>query len=102
MENENERYEIIDQAEELKERVERYQSIAQNIDNKTINSSDNYVPLDNLDYGEELIRIRDIPTQLTDLIQLIETENKDFTLDEARSIIDEANATIDDCKSISE
>jgi hypothetical protein len=95
---ENEQNELIDRAEELLEEVNNYRDQAGTIDEKVRNQSDNYVPLDNLPYGEEMIKTRELPNDLEVVISML--NNDDITKEELESAtesIEEVEQTLSGC-----
>ncbi len=95
----------IEEAQVLKDKIRNYQTVAGLIDDAVKDKSENYVPLDNLPYGEERIRLRDVPETLDHAIELLQstmerkltTEEVANNFAEATEIIEDANSIMRDC-----
>jgi len=95
---ENKKTELIDSAETLLEQVIDYRDQASAIDAKVKNQSDNYVPLDNLPYGEELIRTKEFPEKLEGVIVALDNENvSKEDIENAQELIEELVEALSDC-----
>lgn len=98
--------ELIEKAEDIADEVEEYLDVATAIDdNKKASDPRNYVPLDDLPYGEERCRLDRAPEGMRSLaeeLRALDVERMplgelDKTLEEAREAIDGVKATLDDC-----
>jgi len=95
---ENEKQELIDNARNLLEQVNNYRHQAAAIDEKVENRSENYVPLDNLPYGEELIRTKDFPEQLEEVINTLDNcSTSKEALKDAQELIEYVEETLSEC-----
>lgn len=92
-------------ASQLQEGVEHYRVEAQWIDDRyKAKNEDRRISLDDLPYGEELIRIRPLPQKLNRAILLLNqiAENKLLPKDaseafeEANELVDDVQSTLDD------
>lgn len=92
-------------ASQLQEEVEHYRTEAQWIDDRCkAQNEDRRISLDDLPYGEELIRIRPLPQMLKraeSLLNQIAEKNlspKDASeaFEEASELVDDVQATLDD------
>lgn len=104
-------YELIEKAEEVADEAEHYLEVATAVDNaKKARDPRNYVPLDDLPYGEERIRLDGAPERMRSLADHLRTLTLDIEriplgelakiLEEAREDIDEVKSTIDDCTAL--
>lgn len=107
--NNEEIQETLERAESLLAEVKHYRSEAQEIDDRfTRKNEDRRLSLDDMPYGEELIRTRELPTSIEMAIALltkIETGKVSSTdaiqaFQKAEEIIQDARDTIDDCTSL--
>lgn len=96
-------------ASELLDEVEKYRSEAQWHDDRFTDANEHRtLHLDDLPYGEELIRTRPLPGNLTNAIGLIEkiSEGKlppkdaETAFKEAMNLIEGARSELDDCKDL--
>lgn len=102
--------EALERAENLLEEVIHYRKVATDIKERfeRANEDKKHLSLDDLPYGEELIRTRDLPSSIEkaiDLLTKIETgkiplANSLQAFWEAGGIIEEARNTLDDCTSL--
>lgn len=100
---------MLTQAEELGERVADYRDRATAIDDEfERNNEDRNYGLDDLPFGEELIRTRELPFEIHTAQQLLE-RIQSGELDDAAAardfqraalIVEEVETTLTDCKSI--
>lgn len=96
---------LLEQGQELLEKLAHYRREASRIDDQVINSTDHYVPLDDLPYGEELIRTEDLPNQVQEAINKLEVISEGHLAPEAvaedfkdaEEAIQIAQDTLDDC-----
>ena len=99
--------ELIGRGLEVKQQIEEYREEAISIDEdyKARHPDLDYIPLDDLPYGEEIIRTEDLPVQVAEAIERLESVNleKDSVttvvevIEETRRAIDDAQSTVDDC-----
>jgi len=98
--------ELIDAAEGVAEEAENYLEVATAIDNAKKGADPrDYVPLDDLPYGEERARLGGAPDALRDLISdlkilpiaSLSISEIDQRIEEAQEQIDDVKSTIDDC-----
>lgn len=96
--------ELTEQAESLRDTVETTLNHAHDINERVVNRSERYVPLDEQPYGEELIRtdsmVESIDKQLTELEQVRDEEDLSRAVEivqGAEEIIHEYRETFDDC-----
>lgn len=93
----------LDEAISLLDKTREYRMVAGSIDQEVIGRSERYVPLDNLPYGEEMLRTESFESQLLSSIANIEgafklpAEEQAVIFDEVREVIDEIASTLDDC-----
>jgi phospholipid N-methyltransferase len=100
--------ELLDQGKELLEKLVHYRGEASKIDNQVIDSTNSHVPLDNLPYGEELIRTEQLPTQVQEAIDKLATiseghlspEDAVEEFENSEEAIQSAQDTLDDCREI--
>jgi hypothetical protein len=101
--------ELVSRAEEVAEEAENYLAVATEIDNrKKARDPRDYVPLDDLPFGEECIRLDGVPDALRALADNLQTVNletisvSNFSqlLDDAEEHINDAKSTIDDCSEL--
>lgn len=101
--------EALERAENLLEAVNNYRKVAQGIDEQFERANeDRRLSLDDMPYGEELIRTRDLPIAIEkaiDLLTHIETgevssTNLLQTLQKVEEIIEDARNTLDDCTAL--
>jgi len=94
---------ILERAYSLQERINNYLLEANKINDKAINDSERDLNLDDLPYGEEVIRLKDCPKELESIISIIEddiqNENEYY---EIENRIQEVEDTLNDCTSIIE
>ena len=97
-------------AESLQEEINDYREQAQIIDNRfEAENEHRNLSLDDMPYGEELIRTRELPAELEHAIGLLSKidegkllpEESALAFKEAESIIENAQSTIDDCTELS-
>ena len=96
--------ELTEQAESLKNKAEPTVNHAHYINERVINRSEHYVPLDDQPYGEELIRtdgiVESIDEQLKELEQVRDEEDLSKVvkiIQNAEEVINEHEETFDDC-----
>jgi hypothetical protein len=99
--------ELISRGQEVKEKVEDYLDEAISIDEdyKHRNEHRNYIPLDDLPYGEEILRTQHLPEGIDEVINSLEEIDFDKqsvtavteAIEEARRVIEDADSTVDDC-----
>lgn len=99
--------ELIGQGLEVKQEIEDYRDEAISIDEdyKVRHQDRNYIPLDDLPYGEEILRTENLPTEVEEAIDRLENvslERDSVTtvvevIEETRRIIEGAKSTVDDC-----
>jgi hypothetical protein len=96
---------LSNQVSDLKEEVEEYRSEAEWIDSRyEAQNEGRRISLDDLPYGEELIRIRPLPEMLNRSESLLKKiskndlgpNEKSDAFDEANQLLEEARATFDD------
>lgn len=102
--------ELLNRGEEVKEKVEDYLDEAISIDEdyKNRHQDRNYIPLDDLPYGEEILRTERLPEEIGEVIEALEKIDFDKqsvtvvleTIEEARRVIENADSTVDDCTSL--
>jgi hypothetical protein len=93
--------EFLNKAEDLLEKVNNYRQIAGAIDHRVKCQSENYVPLDSLPYGEEMIRTSELTEQLTSTIDSLENDNVSKEgVENAMFVIEDAEQTLADCKDL--
>ncbi|MDO9168556.1 MAG: hypothetical protein Q7U18_05605 [Methylobacter sp.] len=99
----------LEKASILREEVDHYRSTAQEIDDEFKRANEDRHPtLDDMPYGEELIRTRELPHRLDQAIGLLtqidekKLSPKDASdaFEEAETIIEDARNTIDDCTAL--
>lgn len=104
--NEQETADLLESVVALSERVQEYQEGASAIDDEyRRRNEDRRFGLDDLPYGEELIRIRDFPAQLSDAQRQLEkiqqrelsTEKIADSFHRAAEIVQDVESTLDDC-----
>lgn len=87
-----------------------YRVEASRIDGSIIDSTDHYVPLDSLPYGEELIRTQPLPNKVQDAISTLQMIENGFlsaelaaaAFEKSQEAIQSAQDTLDDCRSLPE
>lgn len=99
--------ELVDLGSEVKQEIEDYRDEALAIDEdyRARNEHRNYIPLDDLPYGEEILRTERLPAEIDEAIDRIESINLDKNsvtevveiLQEVRRVIEDAKSTVDDC-----
>ena len=99
--------ELLNRGQEVKEKVEDYLGEAISIDEDYKNRNDhrNNISLDDLPYGEEILRTQHLPAEIDVTLQSLEEIDFDKqsvtavteTIEEARRVIEEADSTVDDC-----
>ena len=96
--------ELTEQAESLRDKAETTVNHAHDINERVVNSSERYVPLDDQPYGEELIRtdgiVESIDKQLKELEQARDEEDLSRAvtiIQNAEEVINEHRETFDDC-----
>ncbi|WP_346397448.1 hypothetical protein [Pseudomonas syringae] len=99
--------ELVDRGQEIKEKVEDYRDEAISIDTdyKNRNQERNYIPLDDLPYGEEIIRTEGLSAEIEESLHALESidfDNQSVTtvveaIEDARRIIQNADETLEDC-----
>ncbi|MBE8232664.1 MAG: hypothetical protein HAW67_02940 [Endozoicomonadaceae bacterium] len=86
--------------------VKSYVSTAQSIDDQVIAKVDHSVPLDDLPYGEELMRLDPLPEQLESHIQKLEnitestTAEKIVVIEEGAALLIEASSELAECSDL--
>ena len=103
----NEIEELIGQGLEVKQEIEEYRDEAISIDEdyKARHQDRNYIPLDDLPYGEEILRTESLPAEVEEAIERLENVSLDKdsvttvveVIEETRRIIEGAKSTVDDC-----
>ena len=97
---------LLHSAYDLKEKIINYQKVASGIDNKYRRmNEDRNISLDDLPYGEELIRIADLPDDIDKAIEIllaiisnkVSPERSVELFEEAEDILEEARSTLEDC-----
>lgn len=101
---------LVSQGEQVKEKVEDYRDRASAIDEayRRRNEDRNNISLDDLPFGEELVRTSGLPEQLERAIKKLEAVDLNTQpvavvakqINDAREIIDNADAEVDDCTSL--
>jgi len=96
--------ELIEEAEILRDKAETTIGHAFNINERVVNRSEGYVPLDDQPYGEELIRtdgmVESIDKQLTKLEQARDEEDLSKAvsiIQSVEAVINRHSETFDDC-----
>jgi hypothetical protein len=95
--------EKIEEAESLLEKVIDYRDAAGAIDQQVRENSERYVPLDDLPYGEEMIRTEDFDKQLSRVITKLKDafelppEKLPDILSKATKLIEMVESTLDEC-----
>jgi hypothetical protein len=102
--------ELLNRGQEVKEKAEDYLEEAISIDEdyKNRHQDRNYIPLDDLPYGEEILRTEGLPGEVGEIIDALEDIDFDKQtvttvveiIEEARRVIENADATVDDCTSL--
>ena len=101
---------LLNDAQQLLGNLINYRQEASRIDAKVENSTDDYVPLDNLPYGEELIRTKALPEEVKKTIQILEDISDGYVqpneitslFQKAEETIEEARGTLEDCTPLPE
>lgn len=101
---------LVSQGEQVKEKVEDYRDRASAIDEayRRRNEDRNNISLDDLPFGEELVRTSGLTEQLERVIKKLEAVDLNTQpvavvakqINDAREIIDNADAEVDDCTSL--
>lgn len=99
--------ELIGQGLDVKQEIEDYRDEAISIDEdyKARHQDRNYIPLDDLPYGEEILRTESLPADVEEAIGRLESVSLDTdsvttvvkVIEETRLIIEGAKSTVDDC-----
>lgn len=97
--------ELIDSANECADEAENYLNVATRIDDDKEARADRDLNLDDLDYGEERIRLRETPQALRTLaddlsklsVENLGVKELDEIFQQAEEAIGEVKSTIDDC-----
>lgn len=99
--------ELVSQGQEVKVEIEDYLDEAVAIDEayERRNEHQKYIPLDDLPYGEEILRTQNLPVQIEEVIEALsnlDLEKDSVTavvevIEEARRVIEDAKSTVDDC-----
>ena len=102
--------ELLEEAENLQEQINGYRDVAQRIDDKfRHDNEDRNLCLDDIPYGEELIRTEKLPDNLVKAFVLLTKiseggiAQKDAIINAfevAEQLIEDARDTIDDCKTL--
>lgn len=87
---------------EMQEAVSHYRSCAGEIDDDFRKANEHRrLSLDDLPYGEEMVRTKGLPASLCHAAQLLEPEPVSMAaFNEARAIVIEAHETLEDCTSL--
>jgi predicted RNase H-like nuclease (RuvC/YqgF family) len=101
---------LMDEGERVKEKIEEYKAAAEAADAryKAKHSHRNYIPLDDLPYGEENIRLNGVPEAVEDELAKLKALNMNThsvavvakVIEEAREKIENAESEVDDCTPI--
>lgn len=86
--------EVIEEAENFKDTVESTTSHARYENDLVINSRENYVPLDNQPYGEELIRTDDIAESVGEILTELELVREEGDISKIIKLLQNAEETI--------
>lgn len=101
--------EALGSAEQVRDEVVHYRNVAQDIDDRFERENEGRrLYLDDLPYGEELIRTRDFPELLDQSIKDLEdiadgnvpAEKIPQLFQDASQVIEDARSTLDDCTSL--
>lgn len=101
--------EALDSAEQVRDEVVHYRNVAQDIDDRFERENEGRrLYLDDLPYGEELIRTRDFPELLDQSIKDLKdiadgnvpAEKIPQLFQDASQVIEDAGSTLDDCTSL--
>lgn len=98
---------LVDQAQEVKVEIEDYLDEAVAIDEayERKNAHRDCIPLDDLPYGEEILRTENLPDQIENVIEKLGKLDLDkdsvttviTVIEDARRVIEDAKSTVDDC-----
>lgn len=99
----------LESAEQLRQEVDHYRSVAQRMDDEAQRANeDRHLSLEDLPYGEELIRTRDLPENISNVITTLErlsegqipgTDSPQI-FEEVLEVVEEARSTLDDCRAL--
>ncbi len=96
--------ELTEKTENLRDKAETTLNHAHAINEREVNSSEHYVPLDDQPYGEELIRtkgmLESLEKQLEELEEIRDEEELSIAvkkLQDSEEVINEHSDTFDDC-----
>lgn len=96
--------ELAERLDEVAEKIDGYLARAEDINHDFISRHDKYVPLDDIPYGEEVLRLREFPKSLEaaqsglDLLPDGQPDSvRQDLLKEIEELVEEAESTLDDC-----
>ncbi|MGF6267041.1 hypothetical protein OKW49_008035 [Paraburkholderia youngii] len=83
----------------VQEKVLHYRDCAGHVDDDFRNANEHRrIGLDDLPYGEEMVRTQDLPAKLAKAVRLLESESVTTSaFNEAREAVVTATETLDDC-----